>query len=1092
MSDKFSVIPIDRLLSIILNEEKNKHTIFGIDTDLFFVPEDYNIFQLDRFGIKIDTPVGVAAGPHSQMAQNIIMAYLCGARYIELKTVQTLDELEVPKPCIDMQDEGYNCEWSQELKIKETFNEYLNAWIIIHILNDKFGLKKDIGTIFNMSVGYNMEGILKENVQWFFDKMNNCKLEKYEKINLLKTIYPKIVDIDIPDKISDNITLSTMHGCPANEIEEIGRYLIENKKLHTVIKLNPTLIGAEKLRDILNNKLKFNTIVPDIAFEHDLKYPDAIKMIKSLQKAALQNNVTFGLKLTNTLECINNKDVFDKDAEMMYMSGRPLHPISINLAKKIQNDFDGKLDISFSAGADAFNISQIISCGLKPVTVSTDLLKPGGYARILQYLDELKKSFINERAANIEQFILFKNKSKDVDIEGSALDNLKKYADEVLENDAYKKTDILEPDIKTNRELEYFDCIKASCTETCPTNQDIPDYMYYTAKGEFDKAFEIIMRTNPFPNTTGMVCDHTCQNKCTRINYDKSLYIREIKRFVSENGFKNFDIKPLQKNGLKVGIIGAGPSGLSAAYFLTLASFEVNVYETGASPGGMVSRAIPSFRLTNETFQKDIDRIIKLGVKIYYNSKIDEEEFSKLKNNNDYVYIATGAQLSTDINIEGVKDDGVIDSLDFLFKVKENKNTGIGKNIAVIGGGNTAMDSARTAYRMVGKNGKVTIIYRRTIKEMPADQGEIKAVIDEGIEILELTTPKKIKVNKDKVSGIVCYKMKLGDKDESGRARPVIIENSEFELDFDTIIPAIGQKLDIDFIDNKLLEANTKTYQTKVENIFIGGDALRGASTAINAIGDGRKAAENIIKKAQKEHNINNKLNKNITFKELKSKRYRRELPVKIKETSLDDRKNFNLVTSTLNKDEAVKEASRCLYCDELCNICVTVCPNMANYSYQTEPKVFNLQKAVLKNDKIVFEDDQIFSIDQKYQILNITDFCNECGNCNTFCPTKGAPYKDKPKFYLTTESFNKTDTGYFISKLKDKTNLIFKTNKDFKVLSLINNEYIYDTDFVNARFNQKDFKLIDVKFKTPCTKEAYFKIAAEMSILLAGAMDLY
>ena len=218
MSDKFYPVSIKQLLQLIFKEYNKSQTIFGIPEELFFNPNKNNLFKLEQFNKEINSPLGVAAGPHSQMAQNIIGAWIIGARYIELKTIQTLDELEVAKPCIDMQDEGYNCEWSQELKIKESFNEYLNAWILIHILNHKFGWNKNIGTIFNMSVGYNLEGILQDNVQWFFNKMNDCRTELTEKFNEIREFYPEIDSIEIPAQISDNITLSTMHGCPANEI----------------------------------------------------------------------------------------------------------------------------------------------------------------------------------------------------------------------------------------------------------------------------------------------------------------------------------------------------------------------------------------------------------------------------------------------------------------------------------------------------------------------------------------------------------------------------------------------------------------------------------------------------------------------------------------------------------------------------------------------------------------------------------------------------------------------------------------------------------------------------------------------------------
>ena len=1088
-TDKFHTISLKQLLLLIQNEYDSSSCIFGIPKELFFNPKNNNSIKTELFNQKLHSLLGVAAGSHSQMAQNIVGAWLMGARYIELKTVQTLDEIEVSKPCIDMQDEGYNCEWSQELKIKESFNEYLNAWIIIHILNHKFGWGKEIGTIFNMSVGYNLQGIINENVQWFFEKMNNCKSELTDKIEEIREVYPKVTEIEIPSTLSDNITLSTMHGCPANEIESIAKYLLEKRNLHTFVKLNPTLLGPQELRNILNSRLNFKTVVPDIAFEHDLKYPDAVKIIKSLQKIAIEKNLQFGLKLTNTLESINSKDVFGKDIEMMYMSGRALHPVSIHVAKKLQNEFNGELQLSFSAGVNAFNISDIISCGFKTVTVCSDILKPGGYMRLNQYFEQLKESFKANDSKSIGDFIIKSSSKKS--LKECAHSNLNAYADKVLESKLYQRDYIKIPDIKTNRELDYFDCISAPCRDTCPTNQDIPDYLHYAATNQFDKAYEVILRTNPFPSITGMVCDHLCQSKCTRINYDNPLQIREVKRFISEQD--EVKLKPAMKSGEKVAIIGAGPSGLSAAYYLALAGFSVDIFEAKTKAGGMVQFAIPGFRLTDEAIAKDFKRVTDLGVNIHYNSKINKDKFQSLKKEFNHIYIGVGAQLSAGLNIEGADAKGVIEPLNFLFDVKQGKETGIGKNVVIIGGGNTAMDAARTAYRLVGKDGKVTIVYRRTTNEMPADQGEIKEVLAEGVEIMELVSPEKVIQQDGQVKSLLCSRMELKGVDSKGRPLPVKMRGWEFEIPCDTIIPAIGQNLDIDFADKNLLSADTKTFRTKLGNIYIGGDALRGASTAINAIGDGRKAAEQIIKQSVINFSIQKPSSrKNLTKKELIIKRSKRLFAPELMELPLSDRKNFKLVSSTLDKKTIIDEASRCLNCDEICNICTTVCPNFANRSYEITAAKYNLQKAVvLENGKVDIQSDKVFEVKQKYQILNIANFCNECGNCNTFCPTSSAPYKEKPKIYLTIRSFKNAEEGYYLSRKEDKKILIYKEKGGIKTLTDLEDEYIYETDNVFARLSKSDFSILEVKCKAKCIKEAHFEQAAIMSVILKGVMNL-
>ena len=1079
MTDSFSTIPLDKLLNIILTQYDNHSNILGISKDLFFNPKLNKNISVTRFGKLLESPIGVAAGPQTQLAQNIVAAWLTGARFIELKTIQTLDEIEVSKPCIDMQNEGYNCEWSQELKIKESFEQYLDAWIIIHILRDKFNWENgsDPGVIFNMSVGYNYEGVLKDNVQWFFNKMGDASDELKQKIEAVKSIYPNVLNLDINPQLSNNITLSTMHGCPSDEIEMIGNYLITEKKLHTAIKLNPTLLGKQKLKEILQNS-GFETDVPDIAFEHDLKYDEALNIIRNLQQKADENNLQFSIKLTNTLESNNNKEAFPEAEKMMYMSGKPLHPISINLAYKLQNEFDGKLDISFSGGADAFNVADIINCGLSPVTVCTDLLKPGGYGRLHQYIDNI--------SSNVPESFSLEN----------ALNNLKQYAENISNNNNYKKTGFHDPSIKTNRPLGLFDCAHAPCVDTCPTNQGVPDYMYYTSKGDFKKAAEVIRQTNPFPHTTGMVCDHLCQTKCTRINYDSPVLIREIKRFIAENADANLSTpKVLKSNEAqnKVAIIGAGPSGLSCAYYLALAGMQVDVYEAKGKSGGMASGAIPSFRLTDEAIDIDIEKIVEVGVNIHYNSSITKNEFSRLEEDFNYIFIGTGAQISKPLVIEGIENEGVLDPLNFLFNVKEEKDSGVGSNVVIIGGGNTAMDAARTAYRLVGKTGTVTIVYRRTIKQMPADLGEIKAVLEEGVQIMELTSPLKINSKNGNVTSLSCQKMVLGKKDDSGRATPIVVQNSEFEIDADTIIPAIGQDLDIDFAVADNLVTAKGSYHTKIPKVYIGGDAMRGASTAINAIGDGRKAAQEIINNADIDFNTNQKSSRELqSHDNLMIKKAERVRPQSIVETSIDDRKNFKLVSTALTAEQAIKESSRCLLCDEVCDICTTVCPNLAFHSYEVEPVTYNLQNVSVSGFDVNISDGDTFKITQKHQILHIADWCNQCGNCDTFCPSAGAPYLEKPHLYLNKKAWGKDKDSYFLDNENGNNILLcYRDNKKHS-LTVLNDETLFKSDDYIVKLENQTLKIIDIETIGKTDFEVNLSIAAEMSLILKGAVNFY
>jgi putative selenate reductase len=1074
MTDKFTPTPLRQLMQSVLHQLDTCDSLFGIYKEQFFIPEKKDKFRINRYGRLLETPFGVAAGPHTQLTQNIVAAWLTGARYIELKTVQTLDELEISKPCIDMQDEGYNCEWSQELKIKESFDQYLNAWIIIHVLKDKLGIgdKDEPGFIFNMSVGYDLKGIMNENVQWFFDKMSDASFELVSKIFEVKDLYPKLATMTISQHISDNVTLSTMHGCPPDEIEQIAEYLISERKLHTSVKLNPTLLGNKDLRDIISSS-GFDTDVPDIAFAHDLKYDEALIILNNLIELAEQNKVEFGVKLTNTLESKNNKSVFPEKEKMMYASGKVLHPISINLAKKLQNEFEGKLDISFSGGADAYNVENILQCGLSPVTVCTDLLKPGAYGRLSQYID------------NISEF-------KAETDNGKYSEYLNSYADYVKKDIKYKKEGFKDKTIKTTKPLAKFDCIFAPCEYTCPTNQGIPSYMYYTTKGEYEKAYSVIKDTNPFANSTGMICDHTCQDKCTRINYDSPLLIRDIKRFVVEkiensNKVSGEVVQPA--NGMKVSVIGAGPAGLSCSYFLKKAGFNITIYEENVSPGGMVSGAVPKFRLTDEALEFDINTIYELGISIKYGQKITEDFFENLRNESDFVFIAVGAQEAYKLNIPGSDAKGVLDPLEFLFDVKEDPEKNIGNNVIIIGGGNTAMDTARTVYRLVGEDGKLSVMYRRTKRQMPAQYKEIQDVSDEGIEIIELVSPLKVITENKKVKALKCIKMKLGENDESGRARPVEIKGSEFEIDCDTIIPAIGQSLSIDFVDIKLLRTEGTSYETKLENVFIGGDALRGASTLINAVGDGRKAAQEIINKAgidlqtKGEKSIRQVPSAKEDLKNAMLKKSKRIDPVKVKETPIKDRKNFRQVRSVLSEEDARIEASRCLLCDEVCNICTIVCPNLALQSYEITPVKYNLQKVW---GRVLVEDDNL-EIKQANQIVHIVDWCNQCGNCETFCPTSGAPFKEKSHLYLSKKAYEKATEGYYYDS--DAESLLSKENESEYSIEDEGEKWNYNNGTLKANIKKNTFEVKE--FTCNDNQTHHLQKAVEMSLIMNAVKKL-
>ncbi|HZJ48491.1 MAG TPA: FAD-dependent oxidoreductase, partial [Acidimicrobiia bacterium] len=683
MSDRFQPITMEQLTDWVFTELEEKNSIFGIPREAFFVPDEADRFRLTNYGRTLETPFGVAAGPHTQMAQNIVVAWLVGARFIELKTVQTLDELDVNKPCIDLEDEGYNVEWSQELKVHESFDEYLRAWVLIHALHHKLGFPGDApGMIFNMSVGYNLEGILNPNVQWYLDVMDDASgyIEPY--IDIVAERYPEIRTIDVPSQISDTVTLSTMHGCPPEEIEQITTYLLDKRGINTSVKCNPTLLGAECVRGIINDELGFaDVVIPDEAFGHDLKYVDAVPMFHNLKRVAAANGLTFGLKLSNTLEVENHRQTFPDD-DMMYMSGRALHAVTTNLALRLSEEFRGDMLLSYAGGADAFNVTDLLRAGMTTITVCSDLLKTGGYLRMPQYIEQLNLALDKSEAADVTDLIgrsslaehhfsafaemlcataladsgLAFNHTEAHDlavylggewrrpivdvVRAWAADrgwnadrtetlvtltmrtlarvNLRGYAQAAREDWRYRKESFHTDRSKTTRKLGLFDCIEAPCVDECPISQDVPAYMRAVREGRFDDAVAITRADNPVASILGRVCDHLCETTCIRTHLDQPLAIRDMKRFIMSHEAWPRVPQQLPSMGAKVAVIGAGPAGIAAAQELAIAGIAATIFETYPYPGGMVGGAIPAYRLPKAQIDQDMAILEELGVEIRY------------------------------------------------------------------------------------------------------------------------------------------------------------------------------------------------------------------------------------------------------------------------------------------------------------------------------------------------------------------------------------------------------------------------------------------------------------------------------------------
>ena len=962
MSDIMYPISIDGLLNWIFNEFKNEGTIFGIRK--FYQADQTKTIPL--FGEKMETPCGPAAGPHTQLAQNIIASYLTGSRFFEVKTVQIIDgeELPVSKPCITAADECYNVEWSTELRVPQAYDEYVKAWFILKLISKELDLGNPDGFIFNMSVGYDLEGIKSPKVDKYITEMQNaektvvwqeCLDAAYKYLPQFKKIDKEYVD-HISPKVCQSITLSTLHGCPSDTIEQITQYLLETKRLNSFIKCNPTMLGYDYTRKTLDD-LGFDYMVfDDHHFLEDLQFEEAVPMLQRLQALADSKGLHFGVKITNTFPVAIAEQ--ELPGEEMYMSGRSLFPLSISLAKKLSDAFDGKLQISYSGGSDIFNIRDIFDAGIWPITMATTLLKPGGYQRMHQVANLLGDS---PYPTNVQVH----------------LDKLTQVVEKAKTQARYQKSIKLPESTKSKKKVPLTNCYIAPCRSEggCPINQDVPAYLRYVSEGDYLKALKVIVDKNPLPFITGTICAHPCMTKCTRQFYESSVKIREAKLEAAEHAYDELMTsmkKPIQKeNAEKTAVIGGGPAGISAGFLLAREGMPVTIFEKSTTIGGVCSQIVPEFRISMQSVQKDVEMAKFMGAEFKTGKIAPTIEELKAQGFTNVIY-AIGAWKHGKLNLEVGE---TINSLEFLKANRENTQVNpYGEQIVVVGGGNTAMDCARAATTLPGVK-KVSVVYRRDKRNMPADEEELYLALEDGVEFLELLSPIKLE------NGLLtCEVMRLGARDSSGRRRPEGTGEKTTVL-ADTVIAAVGEKVDTKFYQSIGIEtnqygkviSNQETLETNLENVYVIGDANLGPATIVEAIADATKAANNICRVHNHHYEATN-LNNDRTF--VRNKR------------------------GTLETNTALcGQAADCLECSTICESCMDVCPNRANI---------------------------VITVKGEPQIVHVDRMCNECGNCETFCPYASAPYKDKFTLFNTKNDFeNSTNSGFYVIDSTKKSCLV-------------------------------------------------------------------
>ena len=950
MSEVMTPMSFEQLVDWVLQEKKKGGTVFG----------QHHAYRADgthnrtMFGRTLETPIGPAAGPHTQMTQNIVAAYYAGSRFFELKTVQIMDGEElaacINRPCIKADDEGYNCEWSTELTVPQAMEEYIKAWFLLKVIAREFGLGDMNGFQFNVSVGYDLAGIQSPKVDTFLNSMKHaedteifkhCKAYLLEHADWFEHVTTEDIE-QIPPEICNSVTLSTLHGCPPQEIERIAMYLLTEKGFHTFVKCNPTLLGYEFARKTMDEMGYDYIQFGDFHFKDDLQYEDAVPMLTRLMNTAKERNLEFGVKITNTFPVDVKQN--ELPSEEMYMSGKSLYPLSISLAAKLAKEFDGRLRISYSGGADYYNIERIVDAGIWPVTVATTLLKPGGYQRLTQMAKLLDKE-----NAPFEK----------VDAESAG-----KLAEEAVKDPHHVKAMKPLPSRKMKKEVPLMDCFVAPCKEGCPIHQDITTYLQLVGEEKYEEAMEVITEKNPLPFITGTICAHNCMSKCTRNFYETPVHIREMKLKAAENGYEALLEKlpvPAVTKAEKAAVIGGGPAGMAAAYFLRKGGMEVTLFEAKESLGGVVRHVIPPFRISEDAIEKDAEILRKMQVDIRCNTKVESLEELK-KQGYTKIVLAVGAPVQGSLKLgSGMPKN----ALEFLAEFKQTDGkVSLGKHVVVIGGGNTAMDTARAAKRNAGVE-HVYLIYRRTRRYMPADEEELVMTLEDGVEFKELLSPVKLENGQ-----LFCKVMQLSDYDVSGR-RGVTETGETVWVPADTVIAAVGEKVPTDWYqanglavsEKGRLYVDEKTLKTSDDNVYAAGDGLYGPATVVEAIRDGRKVAEAIAG----------------------------EVLARDFDKLAEEEKVYAKRGVLKEEQKETKEAGRCLGCSTICENCVEVCPNRANIAIQVPGM-------------------------EKHQIIHVDYLCNECGNCKSFCPYSSAPYLDKFTLFETEADMeNSKNQGFAV-----------------------------------------------------------------------------
>ena len=783
-----------------------------------------------------------------------------------------------------------------------------------------------------------------------------------------------------------------MHGCPPDEIEAIARHLLVDRGLHTTVKLNPTLLGRDRVLEILHDRLGYHDIrIADAVFDHDLQYGRAVRLIRSLTATAHDRGLHFGVKLSNTLAMGNHRGVLP--GQEMYMSGRALYPVTMALFHRLATELGAGLSVSFSAGADALNLPAILAAGARPVTVVSDLLKPGGYARFAQYLDNLEAEMARRGAASLAE--LSADRQRSLAAEAAAAAGDPRYARSTITGRPAQGR--LRP-----RPLRLHRRALRGAVRHRPGRSRLrlahrPRRSRAGAAhhpGPQPPAGLHRLRLHPplrdalHPAQLRGAGGHSRpQALCRRTGRHGHRAPRRCapaRRWPSSAAGRRAWPPP-----------ACWPSTACPSPSWSRGTVRAGCWPAPSRPSACLPAAL----------EADLQRIRALGVRFELNSPAPDPA-ALLAQGYAAVYVATGAPVSIPLGIPGEDGPGVYDALGLLDDVRRQVEEGsaprsIGRRVLVVGGGNSAVDAARAALRLGAE--KVTLVYRRTRREMPAIAEEAEAALGEGVILAELTIPVRVIRSTDGVVALECRRAVLGEPGPDGRRQPVPVEGSEFGMAADAIVVAIGQR------PASPLPVDAASGVTAHPGIYAGGDAVRGPATVIQAIADGRRAAEAICRDL------------GLYARALAVPR---PLPLRRRDRPPEGRPCPPRAAPRARRAPAgdAAPASRrwrspwAVRPPAARPRAVCSAPRSATSAWRSAPTAPTTPTRPTRPRSPCRcwpapavpgrSGHGAFRVAQARQIVHVDDLCNACGNCETFCVHQGKPYRDKPRLFLTREGF--------------------------------------------------------------------------------------